>query len=236
MKKSIDAIKKYIQARRLEIILLLTVITVYGYFFSCGGWNQNARFDSIFSFVEPGTTDSLTFHIDRFIVNPEKGYNTGDWSFYNGHYYSNKAPGTTLIGISVYAVIFWIEQCFRIPVNHPFIEILNAYLINFSVSVIIVSLGVLFFYKMLILRNVPVSKAVTLTFILAFCTCAFPYSTELWGHTTAMAFIIFALYNIEKRTDKYFMLAGLFCGLAVLTDYLAVFPTITAGCYILYIN
>jgi hypothetical protein len=207
---------------------------VYGYFFSCGGWNQNARLDSIFAFVEPGTEDFLTFHIDRFIVNPEKGYNTGDWSFYKGHYYSNKAPGTTFIGIPVYASIFGIEKLFGLSYNHPYIEILNAYLINFFLSVVIVSVAILYFYKLLLLRGASLQKSLCLAMILAFSTCVFPFSTELWGHTIAMSFIIFALYNIEQESTSNYLLAGLFCGVATLTDYLALFPTITIGLYLVY--
>jgi len=236
MKKNIISIRTFIYSARVEIILFLLVMSVYGYFFSCGGWNQNARLDSIFAFVEPGTEDFLTFHIDRFIVNPEKGYNTGDWSFYRGHYYSNKAPGTTFMGIPVYASLFWGEKLLGIPWNHPYVEILNAYLINFFLSVVIVSLGILYFYKLLQLRGISLRKSLSLSMVLAFSTCVFPFSTELWGHTISMALIIFALYNIEKASRNSYLFAGFFCGLATLTDYLAFFPTVTAGLYIVYIR
>jgi hypothetical protein len=224
------------QAKRLEIILVVSVALVYGYFFGCGGWNQNARLNTIFAFVEPGTDDFLSFHFDRFMVDPWKGYNTGDWSFYGGHFYSNKAPGTTLLGIPFYTGIFLLEKLCGISVDHHYVEILNAYLINFFVSVLPVSLGILFFYKLLLLKGLSLKKSIFCSLILAFGTCVFPYSTELWGHTTAMAFLVFALYQMEKNTRTSIFLAGLFAGFATLTDYLALLMTVTSALYILTTN
>jgi hypothetical protein len=236
MHRVADKFRNWIYRNRLEVLLVLLVISVYGYFFSCGGSNQNARFNVIFSFVEPGTSDSMTFRIDRFMVDPEKGINTYDWSFYRGHYYSNKAPGSSFLGIPVYTVILTIERLLGMPWQHPYIEILNAYLINFFVSVLPVSLGILFFFRLLILRGASLRRALMFSLILAFATCIFPYSTELWGHPTAMALIIFAVYCIQRGNNYNYILAGLFLGFATLTDYLALFVTVTTGLYVLYMN
>lgn len=219
----------------LDFAIFMLIISVFSYFFACGGGNQNARFNPVYSFVEPGTNDFLTFRMNRFILNPKLN-NTCDWSYYEGNYYSNKAPGSIFIGTAVYLPLFWLEELLGIPWNYPYVEILNAYIINFFVSVLIVGLGILFFYKLLLIKEFPIRKALFLSLILAFSTMIFPYSTELWGHPTAMAFIIFALYNMEKGNNKNIALAGFFAGFATLTDYLALFITFALGVFIIINN
>lgn len=87
--------------RRPANAIFLAVLLCCGWFYAQGGWNQNARYDMIYSFVEPGTPDFLSFRIDHFLVDAQKTVNTGDWAFHDGHYYSNKAPGASLLGIPV---------------------------------------------------------------------------------------------------------------------------------------
>ena len=95
------------QLRRPAVAIFLVVTLACGWFYAQGSWNQNARYDMIYSFVEPGTPDFLTFRIDHFhiIWKGKKTFNTGDWAFHDGHYYSNKAPGASLLGIPVYAAL-----------------------------------------------------------------------------------------------------------------------------------
>jgi hypothetical protein len=54
-------------------------------------YNQDARMDMTMSIVNFGTTN-----IDNYYLN------TGDRDHFHGHYYSNKAPGQSLIGVPVY--------------------------------------------------------------------------------------------------------------------------------------
>lgn len=56
-------------------------------------WNQDARMDMTMSIVNHGTID-----IDAYY------FNTGDEDKYKGHYYSNKAPGQSLLGVPVFVV------------------------------------------------------------------------------------------------------------------------------------
>ncbi len=44
------------------MLISILVIGLYGYFYSNGGSNQNARLDSIYAFVEPGYKESYTSH------------------------------------------------------------------------------------------------------------------------------------------------------------------------------
>lgn len=83
---------KRIRTYQIEILLFLALLGSYVYFFP--RWadpNQNSRLNMVFAVVEDGT-----FQIDRFVGN------TVDYAQYNGHYYSDKAPGMAFLGIPVY--------------------------------------------------------------------------------------------------------------------------------------
>ena len=47
--------------------LFLVVFLGFAYFHGGGMANQASRFDAIAAFVEPGTPDTGTFRIDRFL-------------------------------------------------------------------------------------------------------------------------------------------------------------------------
>jgi hypothetical protein len=74
------------------VLLFLFLSFVFAYTFP--RWadpNQSSRVDMILAVVDDGT-----FQIDRYVSN------TVDYAKYNGHYYSDKAPGAALLGIAAY--------------------------------------------------------------------------------------------------------------------------------------
>ena len=70
--------------RILGAILFLS----YGYFYQAGGWNQNSRFALVRAVIERHTVQ-----IDAYQLH------TGDRAIWNGHYYSDKAPGLSLAAL-----------------------------------------------------------------------------------------------------------------------------------------
>ena len=89
--------------RRLSLILFFTALLFCAWFFQVGNVNQIARYDAIFAFFENTGDDAHTFRIDRYLYSEGKVLNTSDWSEYDGHYYSNKSPGTTWFGVALLA-------------------------------------------------------------------------------------------------------------------------------------
>ena len=208
--------------RREELLLFILIFFSYAYFYSNGGWNQSSRFDAIFAFVENTSPDCGSFRIDRFIIDPARNLNTGDWASYHGHYYSNKAPGTIFLGIAVYAPLYYAERLL-VGINlPPRLEIFNAYLINLFVSVFWMALATVFFRRLLLKMNIAPLKATFFAVVFGLGTPLFPYSTQFWGHPTAAAFIVFSLYHLaeERPADK--IASGLYLGLAVLCEYLSI--------------
>lgn len=73
--------------------VFLLAFVVYAYFMPrWADWNIDSRLDLIHAVV-----DGHTLQIDRY------HWNTWDKAVYRGHYYSDKAPGTAMLGALVYA-------------------------------------------------------------------------------------------------------------------------------------
>lgn len=184
--------------------------------------NQNARLDAIYTFVEPGP-HRFTFRIDPFLLDPARGINTVDWarSPADGHFYSNKAPGTILLGVPVYAALWGAERALGVDPIALLPVILNAWLIHFVVTIVpfVLSAGA---FATLVYRLTAGNRRRTaaLTVLLYLGTPALPFATMLWGHATALAFAVFALASVLAPRPRC-LIAGLFLGMAVLTDYAA---------------
>ncbi len=199
--------------KRLQLLLLLTVLVAGGWFYSFGSWNSSARYDAVFTIVENGT-----FQIDRFLPDPEYGFNTGDWSQHDGHYYSSKAPGSSLLGALAYAPAYWVGQGLFRAGHTPAIDLFYVWWINFWVSVVPLALGALCLFRLLIAWRRPPRQAFFWALLYALATPLWPYSTQLWGHPLAAACLAAALYALWKPEPAP-LLAGLAFGGAVLADY-----------------
>jgi hypothetical protein len=74
--------------RRSAWVLGLALFVSYAYFYQAGGWNQNSRFALVRAIIE-----RHTLQIDAYQLH------TGDRAFWRGHYYSDKAPGASLLAL-----------------------------------------------------------------------------------------------------------------------------------------
>jgi hypothetical protein len=216
-------------ARRLrahELWLAAAVVLGAAYFFGGGAWNQNARLDAIFTFVEPGR-HQWTFRINSFLPEPYAGVNTGDWTRAGAYYYANKAPGTIVLGALAYLPLYGIERTFRLDVDHPGVASFNAWAINLFITILPLAAAAVCWSRLLE-RRVGARGAVLVTLLTVFGTALFPYATQLWGHVTAAAFIMLALYSFERQTGpRSAVVTGVFAGIAVTCDYLAL-PAVLA--------
>lgn len=211
----------------IPALLFFMVIATHSYFSGATLWNQNARIDAIFSFVEPGP-NQYTFKIDSLMANQSRGLVTGDWARgIDQHYYSNKAPGTQILGTPVYFVIYGLENLLGYDPTSPEVTQINRYLLNIWCSVIWTALATLIFYSFLLASGMTLESAILLPFVYAFATLTFPFDTSIWGHTTAANFLLIStclvFWNAEARKIK---LAGFLAGSAILIEYTALIPAL----------
>src|SRR3954447_11561091 len=78
---------------RIAAVLGAALFVSYAYFYAAGGWNQNSRFALVRAILE-----RHTLQIDAYQLH------TGDRALWNGHYYSDKAPGLSLAAIPPSAI------------------------------------------------------------------------------------------------------------------------------------
>src|ERR1700688_1693975 len=74
--------------RKTAMLLGLVIFFSFIYFYEGGGWNQNSRFDLLRAVVERHTLQIDAYH-----------ENTQDKAHFQGHYYSDKAPGLVFLAV-----------------------------------------------------------------------------------------------------------------------------------------
>src|SRR5262245_27794027 len=81
--------------QKIEIVLVLVLLVSWLYFLPrWADWSQNSRLNLTLAIVDKGT-----LRIDDYYQN------TGDYAKFEGHYYTDKAPGPSLLAVPVYAAI-----------------------------------------------------------------------------------------------------------------------------------
>ncbi len=237
---------------RVCLVVFFMFLVCYTYFFPrWADWNQNSRLDLTLAIVEQGT-----FVIDDYYEN------TGDYAVYGGHVYTDKAPGTSFLGVPAYAVFRLLA---RVPVVDTLLQRLSAaealqatlreggtglleekvrfaaalYFVTFwVVSLPSALLGALL-YRFLgrILKGQFQRALLVLGYGLA--TVAFPYSTVFYGHQIAAALLFAAFYlayrvRLGELSVNYLWGMGALLGLAVLTEFPALVAGGLLGLYVLW--
>lgn len=199
-----------------QILILAAILTLATlYFYQDPGWNGNSRLDAIRAVVEKGT-----FQIDSYQDMPE--WETMDKSVYNGHYYTDKGIGSSLLALPVYFVLYRTAELFRAALASDFIKhFLTAVIVGGS----FVANGVLLY---LIGHELTQNswKAALSALAVSLGTMLWPYSAVYYGHVPAAALLTAAFYlllPIKKvsETSRLSRLAGagLAMGLAFVTEY-----------------
>ena len=206
----------------MYLLLFLLFFISYGYFFQGGGWNQNSRICLTRSIIDHGT-----FIIDEYKEDaPGMDFmNTGDWAYYDGHYYSNKAPGLSFMAVP----FFWLSQTLvaRLLPGDPGRQVLlSAYFSTvFTVGVLSACLCLIIFYVFHRIFSMSANAALLLTGLFGFGTLAFSYSTTFYSHMPAAccSFLSFVLamnirYGAAPRKTVMAVLAGFSAAFAVVIE------------------
>jgi len=218
-----------------QVFIAVLLLGSYVYFFP--RWadpNQNSRLDMIVAVVDDGT-----LMIDRYVSN------TVDYAKVNGHYYSDKPPGSAFLGIPVYAGIKlvlslpvadqWVSRLANNPafqatlkadgsgvyadkVRFALAQVALTILIPVMASVL---LGLLL-YRCLVNFQVPAGLSTGIVLIYGLLTPAFAYAGAYYSHALSAVFLFAAFYWVRaERVQSPLRLvgAGLCLGFAVLTEY-----------------
>jgi hypothetical protein len=199
----------------------------FAYFYQGGFANNNSRFD-----LSLALALEHRFTIDSF------HQNTIDKAFYSGHYFSEKAPGTSYLALPVPALasLYWnTADLYRDPGIADWL----LYATTVGSLSFLSALSAIFFRRFLVRLNPDRTEreALLLTVLAYLGTLVWPYSTLLFSHQLAGVLLLLASYlgfvGLERDPIDGKRLAGasILFSWAVLVEYPAALPAVvlTAG-------
>ena len=201
------------------------MLFAYGFFQQQPAWNEYSRYDLVRALVEQRTTQ-----IDSYQEN------TGDKAFSAGHWYSDKAPGTALLGVPIYVLV---SMSSRVAANEEPGQVEAVQALAFVESGIATALLVLLLVRFL-RPYVGERWAITVGLAYGFGSLAFPFATLFFGHaasTAALFASFYLLHRLKQRPGRWTpFAAGALAGLAVLIELPVAIGVALLGVYALVLG
>ncbi len=161
------------------------------YFYEGGGWNQNSRLDLLRAIVERHTLQIDAYH-----------ENTQDKAHFNGHYYSDKAPGLVFLAVPFAMVA---RPGLRAAGVDP-ASALGVIALSYVVSACAVALpmalaGVCLFFLGVRL-GASAGGAAFGALVICLGTPMWAYASLFWAHALVGACLVFAFSAALKLRDE----------------------------------
>jgi hypothetical protein len=202
------------RSRRDALIVFCLLAICFGYIYQAPGWNGNSRFGLTIAIVQEGRLTIDSFH-DR------EETRTGDKSYFDGHYYSDKAIGPSLIGAALYAPLWGMKLVF----GHPSLET-SKVILNFLVIGLPSAIAGALMYLLCVHLTGSRFRALVATLAVALGTMYFPYSVVFFSHQLASSLLFGAFFMIfllkrspGRRGAGYRIAIGLLLGWAVISEF-----------------
>jgi hypothetical protein len=225
MAKTAPQTNQAVEIRRVRL-LGVALFLCYAYFFYLGGnWNVESRHAQIYALAERGT-----LVIDSYPFLPPGG---GDAAKFEGHYYSDKLVGPSLVAVPFYLPLRHLLSAAGIDERRAvyFSLRLTNLITNAFPSALLG--GALYLF----LAHLGISAGLRVWLALAYGlgTLAFPYSTLLFGHQLAavavgFAFMLLWLQRAEWSSRRA-LVAGALLGFAAISDVMGLFLALILGVY-----
>lgn len=202
--------------RKAAILLGVVTFLSFSYFYEGGGWNQNSRFDLLRAMVERHTLQIDAYH-----------ENTQDKAHFQGHYYSDKAPGLVFLAVPFALSVRPVLRIVGIDPESPRGEIALSYLVSVGAVALPTALaGVCLFFLGLRFGGGS-SGAAFATLVMCLGTPMWAYAGLFWAHAVVGACLVFAFASALKVRDStrarghllWALAVGLAAGWATVTEY-----------------
>ena len=211
---------------------LLAAILLLGsaYFYQDPEWNGNSRLVLVRAVVEQGRLE-----IDDYHEAPH--WATGDKAFFNGHFYSDKAIGASLLAVPIYFVLYHVSTSLGAALGSHFIKHVLTTVVMGGAFV----LCGLAMYSIALRITGQAWRSALCTLVLAFGTMLWPYSAVFYGHLPAAAFLTltFALLldaSASGRSDSspnWFWI-GISVSMAFISDYTSALVIVGLAVYAVF--
>lgn len=158
--------------------------------------------------------------------------NSGDLAIHDGRVYPTKPPGTTLLGVPTYWALYHFERALGLDPDDWSVFMFNFYFTSALSVGILGAAGVAAFYW-LSRRVFPDSSrraALAATWTFGLGTMMLPFSTMFFDHAAVASLLIVAAWLAHAGSQRHLSrrraavalcLAGLACGMSVVTNYAA---------------
>lgn len=163
--------------------------------------------------------EDRTLDIDRYHLR------TCDKAFANGHYFSDKAPGTILVALPPFIVSSGILRLAGLPLDSPRGWFVSSWFSCFWALAIPTAVGGVALYRWLS-QLVPMRPALvtTVTFVLG--AAPLPYATQMFSHSLVVGLCWVAVYKCRllcsgRPSARQSVIAGGALGLALASEFSA---------------
>ena len=210
------------------ILVFLMVVIGYGYFSSERDVNINSRLALVKAFVDEGQLEIDSYHNSELY--------TVDKVYFNGHYYSDKAIGTSVLGVFAYYPVRWVYAHVGIRLTP---RLFREWLTFLAVS-LPTALIAPFLYVLIKQITASTTKSLIITLAISLGTPLYKYGTAFYGHSLAavlyfLAFLIW-FYARHRRSISLPLtfLSSLLLGFMVITEYPTAVLVLLLSFYILF--
>lgn len=188
------------------------LVVCYAFYLTPSGTNTLSRYDMVYALAH-GTA----------IIDIHAG-NTIDVSYYQGHWYSPRSLGLSLLAtplLWLLGLIFNIDDPTRFTLTQQ-IAVLNAFTVVPVAIIAAVALRRFVAHLRPSLASTPLPMVVAGAFALG--TLEFPFATTFFSHAFGGGLAFIGFYLIYRAREKenagsWVLLAGLLLGLAVISEY-----------------
>lgn len=209
------------------LVLALMALCAYTYWIPRGMLSNS---DSHVALTR-AIVDDHTLRIDRYVAG------LADRSGYRGHFYTDKAPGMSLLAVPVYAAL-------RLALPRTFFAADLFFVVRYLLSAVTVALPAALFVGLFWRFLLPLlgqRRAALLAVGYGFGTMAWGLSALLFSHMVTAAslfgaFMLLYAASVARRPVVWWRwaLAGGLCGLAVLCEYPAAIVAALLALFALY--
>jgi hypothetical protein len=209
----------------MAAVLGAVLFASYAYFYPAGGWNQNSRFAMIRAILE-----RHTLQIDAYQLH------TGDRAFWQGHYYTDKAPGAGLVALAPVQAARLVASAAGVdPASFPGIA-WTSYVAGVVSSGLFTVIAALCIFMLSLRWGASDAAALIAASAYGLATPAWAYATLFMGHGMAAGCLMIALVAADAlgaesgpKPRQLGWLIGLAGGWAVVTELQAALPAIFIG-------
>jgi len=201
---------------RIRRWLLLILGLAFFYFYSGGGPNQGSRLN-----LDRAILEQHQLVVDSFQANSE------DKAFYRGHYFCDKAPGTSLVALPALVVARAVMQVMGINPNSPPGVAAEMRVATWSAAGIPALLMCLLLFEWTVRRGYSPGIAASVALAAGLACPMWAYATLFWGNALAGLCLVFGTRSVDKlthltpwhRATGLAFAAGFACGAAVVVEY-----------------